>query len=308
MVATLSISNLAKDSVVLNGEINSDGNGNIKECGFYWGITDKTEYKVKAGSAIDGKFSYTLKPLESETAYYYKAYAINEKGESVGEIITFKSLDKDAAEGVPFVSTVDATDITINSAILNGIITSPGNSEVIQRGFYFGTNPEPTIRYVVDDNSNNIFSYVKENLSEQTTYYYKAFAKNSAGYSYGDVKSFITKIKPKFVLIEYLGKATHVELYAKFETGDCLVVEAGFLIGYDYYNSNPTLNSNYNNNREIVKCEIKDNSISCKHTSYYYENGYNGFYCRPYFIIDGEAVFYGESKYVYPGSTYTYKY
>lgn len=99
MVATLSISNLAKDSVVLNGEINSDGNGNIKECGFYWGITDKTEYRVKADSAIDGKFSYTLKPLESETAYYYKAYAINEKGESSGEIKTFTSFDKNYIEG-----------------------------------------------------------------------------------------------------------------------------------------------------------------------------------------------------------------
>ena len=208
----------------------------------------------------------------------------------------------------PTIQTNNATNISYEEATLNGVILNEGTYDVTEYGFYFGTNPEPTIRYVVDDNSNNIFSYVKENLSEQTTYYYKAFAKNSAGYSYGDVKSFITKIKPKFVFIEYLGKATHVELYAKFETGDYLVVEAGFLIGYDYYNSNPTLNSNYNNNREIVKCEIKDNSISCKHTSYKYENGIVGFYCRPYFIIDGETVFYGESKYMYPGSTYTYKY
>ena len=307
-ISTLAISILTKDSVILNGEVKDDGNGNIKEYGFYWGLTDNTERKVKISTIDETKFSYTLKSLESKATYYYKAYAINEKGESTGELKTFTSLDKDAIDGVATVITNDATDITINSAILNGVIKNSGDSKIVQRGFYFGTNPEPTIRYVVDDNSNNIFSYVKENLSEQTTYYYKAFAKNSAGYSYGDVKSFITKIKPKFVFIEYLGKATHIELYAKFETGDCLVVEAGFLIGHDYYNSNPTLNSNYNNNREIVKCEIKDNSISCKHTSYKYENGYNGLYCRPYFIIDGEAVFYGESKYVYPGSTYTYKY
>ena len=295
-VVTLGYTELAKESVVLNGEISSNGNGKIKEYGFYWGTTDKTANKQKVGTFIDSKFAYTITLLESETTYYFKAYAVNEKGESVGEIRTFKSLNKNVADGIPVVVTNNATNITASNATLNGVITDSGNGNIELRGFYFGTNPNPTIRYVANNNSNT-FSYIIDNLSEQTTYYYKAFAKNSSGYSYGDVKSFTTGGKPKFVSIEYIGNDTYADLYAKIETGGHNVVEAGFIFGNDYYTNGCTL-SNY---KDIVKCEIINNTIVCSR-SYYKMLTSTSFYCRPYFILEDETVYYYEKvEYMYPG-------
>lgn len=392
-VSTLAISSLTKDSVILNGEVKDDGNGNIKEYGFYWGLTDNTEHKVKISTIDETKFSYTLKSLESKATYYYKAYAINEKGESTGEIKTFTSFDEDAIEGIPTVITNDATDITINSAMLNGVITNSGNSEIVQRGFYFGTsessmtkktvnttdsiislhvteladgttycykafaenkkgesigdvkmfttlapkeptiqtnnatnisyekatlngvilnegtydvteygfyfgtNQNPTVRYIAEDiNNYKKFSYVISGLNEASVYYYKAFARNSLGYYYGEVMSFTTNGYPKFIAREYIGGDSSAELYAKFETYGRQVIEAGFLFGYNYYTSVPTIN----NHSEIVRCEIINNTIRCKHPYDFY---LHGFYCRPYFILDNDEIYYGKDEYIYSGKT-----
>ena len=127
-------------------------------------------------------------------------------------------------------------------------------------------------------------------------YYYKAFARNSLGYYYGEVMSFTTNGYPKFIAREYIGGDSSAELYAKFETYGRQVIEAGFLFGYNYYTSVPTIN----NHSEIVRCEIINNTIRCKHPYDFY---LHGFYCRPYFILDNDEIYYGKDEYIYSGKT-----
>lgn len=267
-VSTLAISSLTKDSVILNGEVKDDGNGNIKEYGFYWGLTNNTEHKVKISTIDDIKFSYTLKSLESKATYYYKAYAINEKGESTGEIKTFTSLDKDAIEGVATVITNDATDITINSAILNGVIKNSGDSKIVQRGFYFGTSESSMTKKTVNTTDSIISLHVTD-LADGTTYCYKAFAVNSKGESCGEIRNFMTNTaSAPTVETNY---ATNVSFEsavlngAIIEMGTYEVTQCGFYFGDSENSMSKRIVNTHNSKFSLSVSELNDG------TKYYYK-------------------------------------
>ena len=267
-VSTLAISSLTKDSVILNGEVKDNGNGNIKEYGFYWGLTDNTEHKVKISTIDETKFSYTLKSLESKATYYYKAYAINEKGESTGEIKTFTSLDKDAIEGVATVITNDATDITINSATLNGVITDSGDTKVIQRGFYFGTSESSMTKKTVNTTDSIISLHVTD-LADGTTYYYKAFAVNSKGESCGSTNSFTTLEGMMPVVVT--NEATDVSYEQAvlngtiITLGDYEILECGFYYGTDENSMTKIVGSRNDNIISVTTDNLSTNTV------YYYK-------------------------------------
>ena len=267
-VSTLAISSLTKDSVILNGEVKDDGNGNTKEYGFYWGLTDNTEHKVKINTIDKTKFSYTLKSLESKATYYYKAYAINEKGESTGEIKTFTSLDKAAKEGIPTVITNDATDITINSAMLNGVITNSGDSKIVQRGFYFGTSESSMTKKTIST-TDSIMSLHVTDLADGTTYYYKAFAVNSKGESCGEIRNFMTNTaNAPTVETNY---ATNVSFEsavlngAIIEMGTYEVTQCGFYFGDSENSMSKRIVNTHNSKFSLSVSELNDG------TKYYYK-------------------------------------
>ena len=236
-VATLAISGLCKDSVVLNGEITDNGDGNIKERGFYWGYTENTEYKQSVKLPSDSKetkFAYTKKNLLSDTTYYYKAYAVNEKGESCGVVKKFKSFDENFIEGVPVVETNEATNITTNSATLNGIITDCGNTKVIERGFYFGTSENSMTKKIIES-TDSIMVLNLTGLSDATKYYFKAFAVNQKGENCGTVNSFTTaEGKQPTVVTANATDISYENATLKgvvVDAGDFEIIEYGFYYG-----------------------------------------------------------------------------
>lgn len=94
----------------------------------------------------------------------------------------------------PSVSTLDANNITISQAILNGNITDTGGANVTERGFKWGTSPGNYTYSLSEFGSFGIgaFDYQITGLNRQTIYYFRAKARNSAGWSYGLEKSFTT--------------------------------------------------------------------------------------------------------------------
>jgi len=78
--------------------------------------------------------------------------------------------------------------------VLNGNITDNGNGEISEYGFYCGTSEEPGTKVIAGESDlSGSYTYDLGDLAEETTYYYKAYAVNSAGTGYGEVKSFTTK-------------------------------------------------------------------------------------------------------------------
>ena len=95
---------------------------------------------------------------------------------------------------VPTVTTAAVYAITANSAGSGGNVTSDGGADVTARGLCWGTNPAPTIsdHVVVGGTGKGTFSSNLTGLYQGSTYYFRAFATNSAGTSYGEIRSFTT--------------------------------------------------------------------------------------------------------------------
>ncbi len=92
------------------------------------------------------------------------------------------------------VTTKDVSDITTNSATCGGNVASYGNGSITARGVCWSTKPNPTINdnKTSDGSGTGDFTSNLTNLTENTTYYVRAYATNEKGTSYGEEKSFKT--------------------------------------------------------------------------------------------------------------------
>ena len=95
----------------------------------------------------------------------------------------------------PSVTTEKATEITDTSAVLNGSITSNKGYDITDYGFYWGTTSSAlTDKLAVGtDDHEGDFTATLDELTAETTYYFKAYATNGKGTSYGAVESFTTE-------------------------------------------------------------------------------------------------------------------
>ncbi len=99
------------------------------------------------------------------------------------------------AQNAPTVTTNDATGITAITAKGNGNVTADGGATVTERGICWGTSQNPTIsgNHLSSSAGTGYFAAELTGLAENTTYYVRAYATNSAGTAYGDNKTFTTK-------------------------------------------------------------------------------------------------------------------
>ncbi len=97
---------------------------------------------------------------------------------------------------VPAVTTGTASDISSYHATLSAEVTSDGGELIIARGFLYGTTENNLTERIVSGTFQDIGGYTAfiDNLTLNTTYYYKSFATNLAGTSYGEVMSFTTLV------------------------------------------------------------------------------------------------------------------
>jgi len=109
-VTTNSVSNIAKKSADVAGEVLSDNGNTVTERGFVYNSTGNpkiTDNKVIAGSGT-GSFSTTLTGLNPTTTYYVKAYATNSAGTVYGAQIEFTTICE-VITVFPFQETFDNT-------------------------------------------------------------------------------------------------------------------------------------------------------------------------------------------------------
>jgi len=94
----------------------------------------------------------------------------------------------------PVLTTTVASEITVNSAIAGGNLTTDGGSRIIEQGICWDTITNPTIakNKVVNLTEKNVFSDTITGLKANKTYTIRAFATNSTGTSYGNNVTFTT--------------------------------------------------------------------------------------------------------------------
>ncbi|MDX2049021.1 MAG: LamG-like jellyroll fold domain-containing protein [Chitinophagaceae bacterium] len=108
--------------------------------------------------------------------------------------------DKSGPPIPPEVQTVSVNDITESSAKLSGQLVKTGSGLVSDYGFCWAKTQNPTTtNNIISNGSTNaplIFQHLLLSLDEEQTYYFRSFAINRAGTSYGAELSFKTLGSP----------------------------------------------------------------------------------------------------------------
>jgi len=184
-------------SATLNGLISDEGFSAVTDRGFVFSDRNSnptlSDSKVQAGYG-KGEYSYIIDKLAVNTKYYYKAYAINTKGTSFGDVQSFVTNDY----SLPTVITEIPKNATFNSVEVSGLIKDSGGDLTIERGFCYGFNPNPTIidNKVKLEEVLGYFSITLKNIKDNSKYYIRAFAINSKGTGYGNEQIFYTLVAP----------------------------------------------------------------------------------------------------------------
>jgi len=106
-------------------------------------------------------------------------------------IFTF-GCNKEAKQ--PKVTTVAATGITSATVITGGIVTSEGKSSITAKGVCWAKSQNPTMSgyKTIDGIGPGEYKSSITGLTPNTLYYYRAYATNKAGTSYGEQLTFTT--------------------------------------------------------------------------------------------------------------------
>ena len=96
--------------------------------------------------------------------------------------------------GLPVVTTAPVTEITETTATCGGNVIDEGGYPVTERGVCWSTSTNPSINddHTVDGSGPGAFVSYLTGLTENTTYYVKAYATNTQGTAYGSQEQFVT--------------------------------------------------------------------------------------------------------------------
>ena len=196
-VITNIVTNITSTTAVSGGDVTNEGGTPVTVRGIVWNTVGSPDINSYIGITSNGggmgTFTATMTSLTPGQTYYVRAYATNIINTSYGQEETFS-----ANPIPPIVNTNSVSNITNNTATVDGTVVDSGGATVTVRGFCYNTSGNPTIADNVVQNGSGIGNY-SSNLSGLTpgqTYYICAYATNSAGTAYGSTISFTTLSAP----------------------------------------------------------------------------------------------------------------
>ena len=191
-ITTKSATNVSYTSAAVGGNVTDNGGLEVTERGVVYSTNQNpttANNKVTSGSGL-GQFTCNLTDLQDGTTYYVRAYAINAKGTSYGEEVSFTTKAKTTAT----ITTKSATNVSYTSATVGGNVTNDGGAAVTERGVCYSTSANPTTANTKITSGSGLgqFTCNLTDLQDGTTYYVRAYAINAKGTSYGVGISFTT--------------------------------------------------------------------------------------------------------------------
>jgi len=188
-VDTNVLTGFTSSSMTVGGSVSPAYLTQIAEQGVFYSITSgvtTSSIKSVSPNAISNSWSYTLSGLNDVTTYYVRAFVRYNNGEySLGELVSGATLGNP-----PTVETLTSSGATYTVVYFNGDVTSAGSNTVTSRGYQYANNMDFTGSTIVTV-TGTTGEYTKEitGLTPGSTYYYKSFATNSWGTSYGEVQT-----------------------------------------------------------------------------------------------------------------------
>lgn len=193
VVINIAATDITAISAVMAGEITDTG-GEIPNVTIYYGETDEAEVAGDWDSSIDlgatlGTFNVVIGQLTHNTTYYFRCYAENSGGSDwANSSETFDTLEIVA----PTITQDAATNIEVTTVTLSGTVTDDGNEEILTVLIYYGDDDAGEVSGDWDDfvtaelDSNGNFSESITELVADTTYFFRMYAENSIGSTWGD--------------------------------------------------------------------------------------------------------------------------
>ena len=181
-VETNAAENVTGTTANLSAIISKMPETGITNKGFYLGTDKDNLSEVVNVEEQDGdSFSIRKNKLQDDCTYYYQAFVESKDGISLGEIKTFKTL----VVSLPEVETILDED----RYLMVGRVKSVGNDPDTEYGFYYSDGFGSYIEFIlsIDTTDKPVdFSNYSYKISEGFKhFYYKAYAKNAKGISYG---------------------------------------------------------------------------------------------------------------------------
>ena len=191
LVVTKPAEEIGSASATIRGWIAFEGGAKVTKSGICYG----TEPAPRSNCLYTpmytyGTFGKYISGLEENTTYYAAAFAMNSAGTAYGEDVSFTT----ALEVVsPTVATDGVSGVTSSSVTAGGTVLTDGNADIVERGICIGLKDNPTDCTPADDAGLGGFTVAFSGLSRATTYYVRAYAKNSGYFiGYGDTMTFAT--------------------------------------------------------------------------------------------------------------------
>ena len=185
-VITTSVNSITINTASCSGNITIEGGNSIISRGVCWSTSPNPtiELSTKSTAGIGmGSFTASIFGLKAGTTYYARAFATNNEGAAYGNEISFVT----TAPSIPAVTTTGASSITTTGALTGGNVISDGGSPIVARGVCWSKNTEPTTSdsKTIDGSGLGVYLSSIAGLSSGVNYYFRAYATNSAGTSYG---------------------------------------------------------------------------------------------------------------------------
>ncbi len=193
--ASITTDSISYFSAKVHSQLNKTGGYTISDFGLCWNIEPNPDISKShksfgsTSSAID--ISTGITNLLSGKKYYIRPYATIPSGTVYGPQSEFHTLKT----GLPVTTTDTVTLITTSTADCQGIVVADSGLMVTKRGICWSLSPLPTFTSNSDTSGKGLgsFGISLHNLNSSSKYYFRAFAVNDSGTSYGAQKTFTTK-------------------------------------------------------------------------------------------------------------------
>ena len=255
----LPITNITPFSASSGGEIDTTGGFISDVHGVCWCLAPGLPY-VYDSTSEDGSGTGTyvsqLTNLQPGKTYNVRAYSTNACGTVYG-LYNGGNASFTAPATLPQLTTTNITGYTFPVATSGGNITYDGGAPITERGVCWSINYPPTIAgsHTSDGTGTGVFTSSISGPNQNTHYYVRAYATNSAGTAYGNV----IDITPQLQLGQPYqgGVIAYFDLNSNNTTG--LITSAVSSLGWAewgcwnvWVNTSDNYGSGYGNTQNIV--------------------------------------------------------
>jgi len=180
------VSNIQSSSATSGGSVTDDAGTPIIARGVCWStkVDPTVEDSITKDGSGKGLFTSYLKNLIPNTIYFVRAYASSTVGYYFyGQTVRFKTNDLSTVSTDLIVS-----EITATTANVGGTVLGNNSDPVIAKGVCWSTRINPTLNdsLTINGPGPGGFESKLTNLSENTTYFVRAYATSNNVTVYGD--------------------------------------------------------------------------------------------------------------------------